>query len=193
MKYPVRDERFDFSTGKVGTVDVDVVEDVRQDILSMLALVTQCETEVIIDRQTKTDEKAGVEHWIAYGEFSSGEAAGMVSFSWTIKKKDPSFYDVNSVAFDMNSLGLHRVDYRSKEDLLHAFEREFKLFLTSMQLLPRRFPDITWRVEKLAEMAASANKDNRETAEKLREEIFHLLGELTTKERAHRHDKAQYR
>ena len=40
MKYPVREERFDFATGKVGMVDVDIVEDMKQDIVSMLAMVT---------------------------------------------------------------------------------------------------------------------------------------------------------
>ena len=180
MKYPVREERFDFAAGKVGMVDVDIVEDVRQDIVSMLALVTQCETSVTIDRKDLSREVAGVEHWIAYGEFSSGEAAGMVSFSWTVKKNDPQYYDVNSVAFDLNKLGLHRVLYRSKEDLLAAFEREFKLFLSSMQIIPRRFPDITCRIEEMSQLVTESKK--KERADELKKEIFHMLGELTTKE-----------
>ena len=180
MKYPVREERFDFATGKVGMVDVDIVEDVKQDIVSMLAMVTQCETSVTIDRKDLSREVAGVEHWIAYGEFSSGEAAGMVSFSWTVKKNDPQYYDVNSVAFDLNKLGLHRVLYRSKEDLLAAFEREFKLFLSSMQIIPRRFPDITCRIEEMSQLVTESKK--KERADELKKEIFHMLGELTTKE-----------
>lgn len=179
MKYPVREERFDFATGKVGMVDVDIVEDVRQDILSMLAMVTQCETSVEINRTDKTSEVANVEHWIAYGEFSSGEAAGMVSFSWAIKKKDPQYYEVNSVAFNLNNLGLHRVLYRTKEELLGAFEREFKLYLTSMQLIPKRFPDIMCRIEELCSIAQPEKKERAET---LKKEAFHLLGELTSKE-----------
>lgn len=179
MKYPVREERFDFATGKVGMVDVDIVEDMKQDIVSMLAMVTQCETSVEINRKDLSREVAGVEHWIAYGEFSSGEAAGMVSFSWTIKKKDPQYYDVNSVAFDLNQLGLHRVLYRTKEELLAAFEREFKLFLDSMQLIPKRFPDIMCRIEELCSIA---RPEKMERAETLKAETFHLLGELTSKE-----------
>lgn len=180
MKYPVREERFDFATGKVGMVDVDIVEDMKQDIVSMLAMVTQCDTSVEINRKDMSREVAGTEHWIAYGEFSSGEAAGMVSFSWTVKKKDPQFYDVNSVAFDMNSLGLHRVLYRSKDELLLAFEREFKLFLNSMQIIPRRFPDITCRIEEMSQLVTESKK--KERADELKKEIFHMLGEMTTKE-----------
>lgn len=179
MKYPVREERFDFATGKVSMVDVDIVEDVRQDILSMLAMVTQCETSVTINRKRKEREIAGVEHWLAYGEFSSGEAMGTVSFSWTVKKDNPQFYDVNSVGFDMNTLGFHRVLYRSKEEMMLAFEREFKLFLNSMQAIPRRFPDIMCRIEELGKLA---RPDKEERADTLTTEIYHMLGELTSKE-----------
>jgi len=187
MKYPVREERFDFATGKVGMVDVDIVADVRQDIVSVLAMVTQCETSVTIDNKFMDRDIAGVEHWMAHGEFSSGEAMGKVSFTWTVKKDNPQFYDVDAVGFDMNTLGFHRVTFRSKDDLLLAFEREFKLLLNSLQLIPRRFPDITARIEKLGNLAAPGKE---EMAEKLKTELFHMLGELTNKEMVQNYEHA---
>ena len=142
MKIPVRDERFNPATGKMEMMDVDIVADLRQEAIAVFSMVTQCDTNVELCDPVKMRSIAGFDHFYTKGEFSSGDAFGEITFSWSVRQVDPQYYDVMKITMCLGDLGWCDIDWRSHNVFLDRVTQEYQLFLEATRFVPKRYEEI---------------------------------------------------
>lgn len=179
MKIPVIDDRFNFTTQKVEKMSVDIMADLKQEAISVLSMVTQCDTNVVLESPVKLRTIAGFDYYCSNGEFSSGDAYGTISFSWTVRQIDPQYYDVNKISIKLGELGWCDIDWRSHNAFLDRMTQEYQLFLEANKFVPKRYAEIEDILEKIR--ALDMPKTYHDQVTKLVDKVSALLGNATGK------------
>lgn len=179
MKIPVRDERFNRETGKVETMDIDIVDELRQEAIAVFSMVTQCDTNVVLCPPVKMRTMAGFDHFYTEGEFSSGDAYGKITFGWTVRQENPQFYDVMKITLNIANLGWCDIDWRSHDMFLERVTNEYKLFLEASKFVPRRYAEIEDYLDQLR--ALPMPQKYHDQVVKLVDKVSALLGNALKK------------
>lgn len=179
MKIPVREVRYNPELQKDTLFDTDIVANLRQDTIAVLAFVTQSETNVVVDKPVKTMEIAGFEHYTMYGQFSSGDATGEIRYFWNIRKENPVFFDVSKVQIRFTNQGWCDVDYSVDDMLMDRITQEYQLFVKANRNVPKKFEEIENKLMKLRSIPVSQKA--RAEIIKITDEISAILGNISPK------------
>ena len=179
MKIPVIDDRFNFATQKVEKMRIDIMPELRQEAIGVLSMVTQCDTNVELESPVKMRTVAGFDYYCARGEFSTGDAYGEISFSWTVRQVDPQYYDVTKISVKMGELGWCDVDWRSDNAFLDRMTQEYQLFLQANKFVPRRYAEIEGILEQIRGL--DIPKEYHDRIVKLVDQASALLGNAANK------------
>lgn len=142
MKIATKEERFNPTTGKVEMMNTDLLNNLREDATAVFSMVTQCDSNVVLEKPEKLRSVAGFDHYCTKGEFSSGDAFGVITFGWTVRQENPEYYDVMSITMNMCNMGWCDIDYRSPGVFLHRVTQEYQLYLETKKSVPKKFPEI---------------------------------------------------
>ena len=179
MKIPAIDDRFNFATQKVEKMRIDIMAELKQEATGVLSIVTQCDTNVELGEPVKLRTVAGFDYYCARGEFSSGDAYGEISFTWTARQVDPQYYDVTQISVKMGELGWCDVDWRSDNAFLDRMTQEYQLFLQANKFVPRRYAEIEDILDEIRKL--DIPKKYRDRVVKLVDKASALLGNAATK------------
>ena len=179
MKIPVRELRYNPELKKDTLFDTDIVANLRQETIAVLAIVTQSETNVVVEKPVKTMEIASFEHYTMYGQFSSGDATGEIRYFWNVRKDNPEFFDVHKVQIRFTNQGWCDVDYSVDRMLMDRISQEYQLFVKANRNVPKKFEEIENKLMKLRSIPVSQKA--RAEIIKITDEISAILGNISPK------------
>ena len=177
MKIPVIDDRYNLETGRVEPTRVDIMTELQQETVCVLAMVTQCDANVVLSGPVKVRTVAGFDHYSASGEFSSGDAYGDILFTWTVRQDSPQFYDVNRIVVRMGDIGQCEVDWRSHNAFLDRMTQEYRMFLEATKFVPRRYAEIEDILDQIRALEIPGKYRGRVV--ELADKVSALLGNST--------------
>lgn len=180
MKIPTKEERFDINIGKLRIMDVDIIQDLTQETIALLSLVTQCESNVVLDTPVKLRTVAGFDHYFVKGEFSSGDAYGNISFAWTVKTENPEQYDVHKITVEFPNMGECEIIWNSNKTVVDRMSQEYSLFLQASRFVPKRYKEIEALLQKIRTM--HLEQDVRDKILPIIDQVSALLGNALKKD-----------
>jgi len=178
MKIPYREERFDFATQKMAEQDIDLISELRQDASSALSFVTQCDSTVTLGEKELTRTFAGVSHFKVDGEFSSGQAYGLIEFEWT-DNPATGFRDVHTARVQFGGFGWCDIDYRSQDFFVESLTNEYRMFIDASRRVPLHYPEMSGLIQKIRECDMPEN--TAKEISPLLDRLDELLGNLPRK------------
>lgn len=179
MKIPVVDERYNFATGKVEPMTIDIMAELKQEAIGVFSMVTQCDTNVELEPPVKMRSIAGFDHYYTHGEFSSGDAYGEITFGWTVRQVDPHYYDVMKITLNIADLGWCDIDWRGHNVFLDRVTQEYQLFLEASKFVPKRYSEIEELLRQLRVLQMPEKYHDQVV--KLVDKVSALLGNAMTK------------
>lgn len=179
MKIPVIDDRYNYATGKVEKMHVDILAELRQEAISVFSMVTQCDTNVELGPAVKMRSIAGFDHFYTRGQFSSGDAYGDITFGWTVRQVDPQHYDVMKITLCIADMGWCDIDWRTHTEFLNRVTQEYQLFLEATKFVPKRYAEIEELLRQLRVLPMPEKYHDQVV--KLADKVSALLGNAMTK------------
>jgi len=179
MKIPVIDDRYNYATGQVEKMHVDILAELRQEAISVFSMVTQCDTNVELGPAVKMRSIAGFDHFYTRGQFSSGDAYGDITFGWTVRQVDPQHYDVMKITLCIADMGWCDIDWRTHTEFLNRVTQEYQLFLEATKFVPKRYAEIEELLRQLRVLPMPEKYHDQVV--KLADKVSALLGNAMTK------------